>query len=107
MAFPTRLFTEAVSPSEGYPLSPLDDRGVPQLYDRVQPPAGGLSLREYRDVLRRFWELANAPDEAAEYGIQVVQGQAVFTEYEVGRFYSIFVEADGGLTIRPELHWLE
>lgn len=108
MAFPTRLFSEEVPPRDGHALEVLDERGVPVAYDRAELPADpGLSLSEYRDVLRRFWELANDPDEAKAYGIDVLQGQAVFTEYEVGRFYSIFVEADGGLTIRPELHWLE
>lgn len=107
LAFPTRLFTEAVPPDEGHALHFLDDRGVPVAYDRTTPLPGGLPLPQYRDVLRRFWELANDPAEAADYGIDVLQGQAVFTEYEIGRIYSIFVEADGGLTIRPELHWLD
>ncbi len=107
MAFPTRLYTESIPPSDGYALQVLDDRGVPSLYERSEAPPGGLSLSAYRDVLRRFWELANDPAQASSYGIDVLQGQAVFTEYEVGRFYTIFVEADGGLTIRPELHWLE
>lgn len=107
MAFPTRLFTDVVPPREGRELSVLDERGVPVLYDRPEAPPGGLPLPEYRDVLRRFWDLANDPSEAAEYGIRVLQGQAVFTEYEIGRYYQIFVEADGGLVIRPELHWLE
>ena len=108
MAFPTRLFTEATSPDRGFALEGLDERGVPTIYERGAPPASsGLSPQAFREVLRRFWELANDPDEAAAYGIDVLQGQAVFTEYEIGRYYSIFVEADGGLTIRPELHWIE
>lgn len=108
MAFPTRLFTEATPPERGFALEALDERGVPTIYERGLPPStSGLSAQAFREVLRRFWELANAPDEAAAYGIDVLQGQAVFTEYEVGRYYSIFVEADGGLTIRPELHWIE
>ena len=74
---------------------------------RRRVPPGGLTLAQYREVLHRFWELANRPAEAAKYGIDVAQGQAVFTEYQVGRYYAIYVEADGGLTIRPELLWLE
>jgi hypothetical protein len=107
MAFPTRLFTEEVPPSDGTLLDLLDERGVPLPYDRPDSPPGGLALSEYREILRRFWELANHPAAATRYGIQVLQGQAVFTEYQIGRYYSIHVEADGGLTIRPELLWLE
>lgn len=107
MAFPTRLFSDAVSPRRGVDLDVLDERGVPVAYDRGEATGDGLSPEDYRRVLRRFWELANDPAEAERYGIRVLQGEAVFTEYEVGRYYQIFVEADGGLTIRPELHWLE
>jgi hypothetical protein len=106
MAFPTRLFTEEVPPGDGHSLDVLDEQGVPYPYDRPEPPPGGLTLAQYRGVMHRFWELANRPAEAAAYGIDVLQGQAVFTDYQVGRVYSIFVEADGGLTIRPELLWL-
>jgi hypothetical protein len=106
MAFPTRVFTEEVPPREGVELSVLNDRGVPVSYAQDEPP-GDLSAGEYREVLQRFWELANDPDQASALGISVLQGEAVFTEYQVGRYYQVFVEADGGLTIRPEFHWVD
>jgi hypothetical protein len=106
MAFPTRLFTEEVPPRDGVGLSVLNDQGVPITYARDEAP-GELAHGEYRDVLERFWELANDPDQASTYGISVLQGEAVFTDYQVGRYYQIFVEADGGLTIRPEFHWID
>lgn len=107
MAFPTRLFSEAIAPEDGVALSILDKRGVPTIYAQPARTPEDLSPAAYEKILGRFWYYANHPDQAAGYGIDVLQGQAVFTEYQVKRYYSVFVEADGGLTIRPELIWWE
>ncbi|KPL07880.1 hypothetical protein AMJ85_09245 [candidate division BRC1 bacterium SM23_51] len=107
MAFPTRLFSEAIAPERGVALSVLDENGVPTIYDRPERTPEDLSPATYRKILQRFWHYANHPDQAGRYGIKVLQGEAVFTEYQVKRYYSVFVEADGGLSIRPELIWWE
>ena len=80
---------------------------MPTIYDRPERTPEDLSPATYRKILQRFWHYANHPDQAGRYGIKVLQGEAVFTEYQVKRYYSVFVEADGGLSIRPELIWWE
>ena len=107
MAFPTRLFSEKIAPEAGVALNVLDARGIPIIYDTPDRKPAALSDKEWRRILRRFWHYANHPDQAAEFGIRVLQGEAVFTDYQVKRFYTVFVEADAGLTIRPELVWWE
>jgi len=107
MAFPTRLFSEAVAPKRGFALSVLDEQGIPTIYASPTRTPGDLSPATYKKILQRFWHYANHPDQAARYGIDVLQGQAVFTDYQVKRYYTVFIEADAGLTIRPEFVWLE
>jgi hypothetical protein len=107
IAFPTRLYSEKVAPDEGTTLSILNDQGVPVIYDTPERKPDDLSDAAYRKILERFWYYANHPGQAEDYGIDVLQGEAVFTEYQVRRFYTIFVEADGGLHIRAELAWWE
>jgi len=107
LAFPTRLFTEEVPPIKGEELDVLDEQGVPVVYEQPEDKLEGVTAETYRQILRRFWYYANHPEEADRYGIKVLQGQAVFTNYQLKRFYTISVEADGGLLISPEDFWLE
>jgi hypothetical protein len=107
MAFPTRLFTEVVPPKEGVRLSVLDEEDVPVIYEKPEDKLADVPLTQYRDVLRRFWKYANEPEEAARYGIKVLQGQAVFTDYQIRRYYTIRVKSNGGMEIVPENFWLD
>jgi hypothetical protein len=107
MAFPTRIYSESVAPDKGVELAALDPEGVPTVFAPRNRSPRELAPAEYKKILARFWYYANHPDEAAEFGIDVQQGQAVFTEYDVKRYYTVYVETDAGLTIRPELIWWE
>lgn len=106
MAFPTRLFSERVAPEDGVALDVLNDEGVPILYDSHERDSGSLTADQYRRILKRFWYYANHVNEAESLGIKVIQGKAVFTKYELRRYYSVYMQANGSLDIVPEKFWL-
>ncbi len=90
-----RLFGEGQSPASGVSL---DEPGaVPTAY-RADP-----KLAEFEKRLwSRFWEYASNPKAAAELGVRVAQGEAVYQHVRKGQLWRISTRADGGLEMTLE-----
>jgi hypothetical protein len=86
-----RAFGEDQPPRDGYPLD--EPGGVPAAY------RGGDSepSRFERRLWRRFWEYAENPSLAAELGVRVAQGEAVYQRLRKGEYWQVSIRADGGL----------
>ena len=93
-----RVFGNRQAPDEG---APIDDTqtsaaSIPSVY-RVDENPNPYELRLWNN----FWRYANDPTAAAEMGVRVLQGEAVYARMEPGRLYHLKIEADGGINILP------
>lgn len=92
-----RVFGEFQEPSQGFPLDPFDERGVPAAYRLRDVPSDF-----EREIWRDFWDLALDPERAQSLGIRVLQGEAVYTKLVPGKLYRLMIEDAGGLTLKVE-----
>lgn len=87
-----RVYSEQMAPGSGFPIDPVD-----------QPPAGYAGPERPADFERklweRFWDLCTDPALAAEYGVRVAQGEAVYKPMRPGVLYELSVDAAGGLNL--------
>ncbi|MHC4428248.1 MAG: hypothetical protein ACYS0D_06550 [Planctomycetota bacterium] len=90
-----RIFGERQQPTDGYVLDRVGVR--PKVYSRGAP----LSDFE-RGIWENFWQIANAPGQAAAQGIRAAHGEAVSMKLHPGRSYKIVLRASDGLSIVPE-----
>lgn len=89
-----RLFTDRHRPAEG---QVLDREGqMPLAYAAEKAPTAF-----ERELWRRFWRLANDPEEAKRYGVRAVHGEAVSMRLKAGALYVITFRPTGELTIQP------
>ncbi len=87
-----RIFGESQTPEEGFPIDPV--RQIPEIYRTASAPTG------YEERLwDRFWEYATDPTAAAEAGVRVAQGEAVYNQLQKGQFWVLAIENDGGLNL--------
>jgi hypothetical protein len=88
-----RIYSDRMPPQDGIALD------VPGAI----PP--GYSVGEVgafeRQLWNSFWELAGDPDIAAEMGVRVAQGEAVYKPVRQGQTYELIADAIGGLSLRP------
>ncbi|MBL1216558.1 MAG: hypothetical protein D8M59_03595 [Planctomycetes bacterium] len=93
LALLRRVYSESLAPDQGFPL---DTPGsIPGAY-RTHSPAAA----EFEQMLwSRFWTLANDPAMAAELGVRVAQGEAVYKPMLPGRLYELTIDAIGGLNL--------
>ena len=68
--------------------------GVPAGYAGSERP-----LDFEKKLWERFWDLCTDPALAAEYGVRVAQGEAVYKPMKPGVLYELTVDADGGLNL--------
>lgn len=87
-----RVFSDEMRPQDGYPL---DEPGkVPAGY-RISS-----EVDEFEKLLwQRFWDLANDPKLAQEYGVRVAQGEIVYKPMKPGLLYELTIDAIGGLNL--------
>jgi hypothetical protein len=90
-----RVFGEAQRPMDGFDLD--SDGSLPAAYRNGKEPS---ELEQ--EIWKRFWELANDPDEAQKLGVRVVHGEAPFQKMVPGKRYKLLLRASGGLSIAPE-----
>jgi hypothetical protein len=87
------------------------DRQVPDdvsLFERSSPPllletdtSGAVTVAPRDDALwARFWELAENPQLAEQYGIRVAQCEAPAVRLRKGQIWAISLDADGGLNLK-------
>ncbi len=88
-----RIYSDRLAPADGIAI---DTPGaVPDGY------AASEGARFERALWKRFWSLATDPDAAAEQGVRVAQGEAVYKPVAAGQRYEVELENAGGLLLRP------
>lgn len=88
-----RIYSDRLAPADGIAI---DTPGaVPDGY------AASEGARFERALWKRFWSLATDPDAAAEQGVRVAQGEAVYKPMAAGQRYEVELENAGGLVLRP------
>ncbi len=92
-----RMFGSATAPDAGVPIDPAASDGVPSLY-RVAASPSDMEIR----LWARFWYYANHPREAQDqFGVRVMQLEAVGTRVYPNMTYELNVENDGGINLVP------
>lgn len=92
----TRIYGDQQSPAQGSPVDPPGE--IPSIYKGADPRVTEFEKQLWTD----FWKLAGDPEYAAKYGVRVANGQGVWGPFEPDKLYTITLESDGGLNIRPE-----
>ncbi len=107
-----RIYSERQSPNDGYLLDQSGD--VPPGYRMVgDTPPSFAATDDFRtgshahsDLARfeeriwsQFWNIANDPELAAELGVRVAQGEAVYKPMHPGVLYELTLDAAGGLNL--------
>lgn len=101
-----RVYSERQSPHEGYLLDQAGD--IPpgyrivgaQLNANNKPAADSWSPGKFEErIWSQFWTIANDPELAAEFGVRVAQGEAVYKPMLPGLLYELTLDAAGGLNL--------
>lgn len=90
-----RVFGESQRPSDGQALDKPNE--VPAVYRTKREPSPF-----ERDVWAHFWDYASNPDKAADAGVRVAQGEAVYQRVRTGQAWQLSTRADGGLEFKPQ-----
>ncbi|MHC4833831.1 MAG: hypothetical protein ACYTFH_08100 [Planctomycetota bacterium] len=88
-----RIYSDLMRPSDGHAID--TPGGIPDGY------AASDRSRFEQSIWRNFWRLAADPEAAAEQGLRVAQGEAVYKRVAPGEAYELLVEAAGGMTLVP------
>ncbi len=87
-----RIYSETQPPQTG---QPIDEPGrIPDIYRTAEA-----SPDFQENLWRRFWTLATDPAAAAEAGVRVAQGEAVYKPLRPGVLYLLTLDAIGGLNL--------
>ncbi len=87
-----RIYGEHQEPARGFLLDESGD--VPDVY-RVNPEPTDFEKR----LWERFWKYAEDRELAAEDGVRVAQGQAVYHAMKRGQVWSLKLQNNGGLLL--------
>lgn len=87
-----RVFSEHMRPADGFPIDVLNE--VPSGYQTNE-----VSENFQKQIWSRFWTLANDPVLAAELGVRVAQGEAVYKPMKPGVLYELTIDASSGLNL--------
>jgi hypothetical protein len=92
----TRMFGDKETPESAHRI---DDPGhIPDFYRGADPRVSEFEQQLWRD----FWKLADDAAYRQRMGVDVVQGQSVFRPFELGKLYTVTLQADAGILIRDE-----
>ena len=96
LALFTRIFGDKETPENAHQI---DEPGhIPAIYRGADPKVSEFEQGLWRD----FWKLADDDAYARQAGVLVAQGQSVFRPFEMGRLYTLTLQADAGITITSE-----
>jgi hypothetical protein len=88
-----RLYSDRMAPADGFTI---DTPGaVPPAY------ASGEVGRFEQQIWRHFWEIATDPERAANMGVRVAQGEAVYKPVRTGASFELIADAAGGISLVP------
>ena len=90
-----RVYGETQAPEAGYWIG--EKGAVPDVY-RVNPEPSDFE----RELWREFWSYATDPAKAAEAGVRVAQGEAVYAPVTAGERWLLTLESDGGLNLTKQ-----
>lgn len=93
-----RIFGEHQPATSGYTLDPSGTR--PPGYQGATDDSEEFAQFE-REIWDNFWEVANDPDKAQQYGIRSAHGEAVSIRTRPGKRYQLMLQSSGGLSIKP------
>jgi len=89
-----KIYGEFQQPAEGFTIDEEGQR--PEVYGISEEPS------EYeKKIWENFWDIANDPIKAEEYGIRAAHEEAPGMRLRAGKSYEIDIRSSGGLTIRP------
>ena len=71
---------------------------LPQPYRASDGTVGPFELQLWQN----FWRLADDPGYRASMGVRIAQGEGLWRPFELGKLYTITLEAAGGLNIASE-----
>jgi hypothetical protein len=86
-----RIFGDQQAPDSAAPLEQL--RGM-ATFDAVGPPSPKERL------WARFWEFAEQPATAAQYGVRVAQLEAPAVKVQEGQVWEVTLDAAGGINLK-------
>lgn len=87
-----RVYSENMRPADGFPIDALNE--IPGGYQ-----TSSVSENFQKNLWGRFWSLANDPQLAAELGVRVAQGEAVYKPMQPGLLYELTIDASSGLNL--------
>jgi hypothetical protein len=97
-----RLFGEAQSPDQAYPI---DEPGkIPDIYRGPKEQADrNVQLASFEQELwQNFWRLAEDKGYRQAKGVRVANGQGLWGPFASDRLYTLTLDADGGLNLSSE-----
>ena len=89
----TRLYAENQPPERGHPIDQPGE--IPAAYRGTDP----FVMDFERELWANFWKLADDESYRKQMGVRVAQGEAVWTQFQPDRLYTVTLEAGGGLNI--------
>lgn len=87
-----RIYSERIAPIDGIEINPVGE--IPPAY-RDDRQATDFE----RKLWQRFWDLCNDPQLAAQFGVRVAQGEAVYKPMKPGLLYEIALDNSGGMNL--------
>lgn len=88
-----RIFGESQEPIDGFPIDSKGD--VPNVY-RIEPNPTPFEQK----LWAQFWDYATNPKLAAEAGVRIAQGEAVYVPMKRGEIWTLTLQNNGGLNIK-------
>ncbi|MCE5341623.1 MAG: hypothetical protein LLF92_10955 [Planctomycetaceae bacterium] len=85
-----RIYGEKMTPDSGFPI---EDFGSPS--KRYNEIFKELSLKDRQIFWSAIWDLANNPDQLAEYGITAIYGSVTYTQLRKGLIYIFRITPTG------------
>ena len=92
----TRLFGDRQTPEGAFRID--DPSQIPTIYQGADPRVSDFEQNLWQD----FWKLADDKSYRESMGVRIAQGEGVWSPFELGKLYTITLEADGGLNITSE-----
>ncbi|RCS40750.1 hypothetical protein DTL42_25650 [Bremerella cremea] len=88
-----KIYGEHQTPAEGFAIDKSGER--PEVYGVHEKPT------EFEQKLwENFWEIANDPDKAQQYGVRSANEESPGMKVKQGKQYEIEIRSSGGLTIK-------
>jgi len=89
----SKVYGDTQSPQEGFDVDPTGT--IPEVYRGLDP-----KISEFeRELWTNIWKLLEDESYRQQKGVRVAQGEGVWWPPEVGKLYTLSIEADGGINL--------